>query len=269
MHISEINIYPIKSLGGITLNESKVEERGLAFDRRWMLVDERNQFLTQREFPAMAAIKIVLETDGLVASVEDSSLRVSRLPPTKEIANVKVWRSSVKAQVYGTETNEWFSQILKTKCRLVLMPETAKRRVNPLYAVRKFWDTVSFADGYPFMLIGRSSLDDLNSRLEIPLPMNRFRPNLVVDGSAPFAEDSWKLIKIGETIFHIVKPCARCVVTTVDQESGEKAGKEPLKTLAMYRTKKGKVMFGQNLIAKNAGGCLRVGDKVEVLKARD
>ncbi len=148
------------------------------------------------------------------------------------------------------------------------MPEETKRKVNPLYAVRRFQDTVSFADGYPFLLIGESSLADLNSRLETPLPMNRFRPNLVVRGGEAFAEDRWKKIRVGERTFHVVRPCARCVITTVDQARGEKAGNEPLKTLATYRNKNGKVLFGQNLIAEGAGGMVKVGDQIEILELR-
>ena len=265
MNISEINIYPIKSLGGISLDKSAVEERGLTFDRRWMLVNEQNQFLTQREFPVMSTIKISLVNKSLIADSGSSSVDIPYVPDSLETANVKIWSSSVKAKVYNGRTNTWFSEILKAGCRLVLMPEETKRKVNPFYAVRKFKDMVSFADGYPFMLIARSSLEDLNSRLKSPLPMNRFRPNFVVDESAAFAEDTWKLVKIGDTVFHVVKPCERCVITTVAQEVGEKAGKEPLKTLATYRTKNGKVLFGQNLIAEKAGGSIRIGDKVEVL----
>ncbi len=265
VNISEINIYPIKSLGGISLDKSAVEERGLAFDRRWMLVNEQNQFLTQREFPVMSTIKISLVNKSLVADSGSSSVDIPYVPDSLETANVKIWSSSVKAKVYKGRTNTWFSEILNAGCRLVLMPEETKRKVNPFYAVRKFKDIVSFADGYPFMLIARSSLDDLNSRLKSPLPMNRFRPNFVVDESAAFAEDTWKLVKIGDTVFHVVKPCERCVITTVAQEVGEKAGNEPLKTLATYRTKNGKVLFGQNLIAEKAGGSIRIGDKVEVL----
>ncbi len=265
VNISEINIYPIKSLAGISLDKSAVEERGLAFDRRWMLVNEQNQFLTQREFPVMSTIKISLVNKSLVADSGSSSVDIPYVPDSLETANVKIWSSSVKAKVYNGRTNTWFSEILKAGCKLVLMPEETKRKVNPFYAVRKFKDIVSFADGYPFMLIARSSLDDLNSRLKSPLPMNRFRPNFVVDESAAFAEDTWKLVKIGDTVFHVVKPCERCVITTVAQEVGEKAGNEPLKTLATYRTKNGKVLFGQNLIAEKAGGSIRIGDKVEVL----
>ena len=149
-----------------------------------------------------------------------------------------------------------------------MMPDESKRAVNPFYAVRKFKDTVSFADGYPFMLLGQASLDDLNSRLAEPVPMNRFRPNFVVSGAEAFEEDNWKKIRIGTTMFHVVKPSERCVMPTIDQARGEKTGVEPLRTLSAYRTKKNKVLFGQNLIAEKAGGLVRVGDEVEILERR-
>ena len=268
MILTEINVYPIKSLGGIRLDNSKVEERGLQFDRRWMLVDEKNQFLSQREFPKMAAVGVKLNADSLTVSNNSENLQIPFEAESNQTASAKIWSSRVKSKVYENEINDWFSEVLRTKCRLVLMPEESKRRVSPFYAVRKFEDTVSFADGYPFLLIGENSLNDLNSKLEMPLPMNRFRPNLVISGSEPFAEDNWKKIKIGETIFHVVKPCARCVMTTINQISGEKDGKEPLKTLAKYRTKRGKVLFGQNLIAENAGAVLKIGDKIELIDAK-
>ncbi len=161
---------------------------------------------------------------------------------------------------------------MATNCRLVRLNENTKRKVNPFYAVRKFQDVVSFADGYPILLIGEGSLDDLNSKLEKPIPMNRFRPNLVVKGSEAFAEDTWKKIRIGETIFHLVKPCARCVMTTIDQKTGISDGKEPLKTLATYRlvkkSGKSKINFGQNLIADSFGGIVKVGDKIEILEMK-
>ena len=168
--------------------------------------------------------------------------------------------------MFGDEVNGWFSDVLDVECRLVTMPETTRRRIPPEFAVNPGEDHVSFADGYPFLLIGEASLAEVNARLETPVPMNRFRPNLVVSGSEAFAEDSWKKIRIGETVFHLVKPCARCVLTTVDQATGVKDGKEPLKTLASFRTFDGKVLFGQNLIAENPGGVVRVGDEVEVLE---
>jgi uncharacterized protein YcbX len=268
MFLSEINIYPIKSLAGISLKSSNVEERGLQFDRRWMLVDEKNNFLTQRDFPKMATIRTEILENGLRVLQNKNELIIPFEPNTNETASVKVWQSRCRAKVYENEVNDWFSDVLQTNCKLVLMPSETKRKVNYFYAVHKD-DTVSFADAYPFLLIGENSLKDLNSKLENPVPMNRFRPNFVVSGADAFAEDNWKQIKIGACFFHVVKPCARCVITTIEQTSGEKQGTEPLKTLAGYRIPKRsikkKILFGQNLIAENAGDILEVGDKVEII----
>lgn len=266
MHLSEINIYPVKSLKGISLGEATVEERGLQFDRRWMLVDENDRFLTQRELPAMAMIGVGVKGPYLTATFGERELEMPVSLNGSGAANVTIWDDTVPAKIYDDATNEWFSDVLQTRVRLVQMPETTRRRVNEDYAVRES-DTVSFADGYPFLLIGEGSLEDLNSRLETPLPMNRFRSNFVVAGSKPFAEDTWKRIRIGETVFHVVKPCGRCVITTTDQETGER-GKEPLKTLATFRTQNGKVMFGQNLIAESGGGTVKVGDEIEVIETK-
>jgi len=185
---------------------------------------------------------------------------------TDEFHEVKIFNSTVRSQFYPAEVDRWFSDILEVDCRLVTMPEGAHRAVNPVYAVRRFKDEVSFADGYPFMLLGEASLDDLNTRLAETVPMNRFRPNFVVSGSDTYAEDNWCIVKIGSTVFHVVKSCERCVITTVDQVKGEKTGKEPLRTLSIYRTVKGNALFGRYLIAENPGGTVRVGDKIEVLE---
>jgi uncharacterized protein YcbX len=267
MHISEINIYPVKSLKGISLNEAIVEDRGLRHDRRWMLVDEKNKFLTQREYPVMAKIKIAVDAERLTAVVDNRSIEVPMNPGTDDFHSAKIWSASVRSEFYPDEINKWFSEALGTECRLAAMPEGAHRAVNPFYAVRRFKDTVSFADGYPFMLLGQESLDDLNSRLSSAVPMNRFRPNFVIAGSEAFSEDKWRIVLIGKTVFHVVKPCERCVITTVDQTRGEKTGNEPLRTLSIYRTFRGKVLFGQNLIAENAGGIVKVGDNVQVLES--
>lgn len=271
MFISEINIFPIKSLGGISLKKSIVENRGLQFDRRWMLIDEKNKFLTQREFPKMAAIGVNLSDNSLEVSSENKNLEIPFDADSDDTKVVKIWSSRCHAKVYEKSINDWFSDVLQTNCKLVLMPENAVRKVNYFYAVHKD-DQVSFADGYPVLLIGENSLENLNSKLETPVPMNRFRPNLVVSGADAFAEDNWKQIKIGGAMFHVVKPCGRCVMTTIDQANGEKQGVEPLKTLASYRipkrsTKK-KILFGQNLIAENVGETINVGDKIEILQSR-
>lgn len=272
MFISEINIYPIKSLGGISVKNSTVEARGLRFDRRWMLIDQKNSFLTQREFPKMATLNVKILENVLRVSNNENETVISFEPKSNETANVKIWKSRCLSRVYEKETNEWFSDVLETDCKLVLMPEDTQRRVNYFYAVHED-DTVSFADGYPFLLTGESSLGDLNSRLETPVSMNRFRPNFVLSEAAAFAEDEWRQIKIGETLFHIAKPCDRCVMTTIDQSSGEKQGVEPLKTLADFRipkrSVKRKILFGQYLITENPGGTIKVGDRVEIIKSKN
>ncbi len=271
MFLSEINIYPIKSLKGISLTEASIETRGLKYDRRWMLVDQNNNFMTQREFPRMATLAVEAAESGLKVTREIND-RISILPEPQngEMAWVRVWRNVCRARVYEDEVNGWFSEALETKCRLVLMPDETERKVNHHYKIHDN-DVVSFADGYPFMLLGEGSLADINSRLETPVPMNRFRPNFVVSGTEAFAEDHWKKFRIGSNIFYGVKLCGRCVITTVDQDKGVK-GKEPLRTLASYRTaklgSKMKVRFGQNLIAEKPGGVVRVGDEVEVIEKK-
>lgn len=266
MFLSEINIYPVKSLGGISLQSSFTTKRGLELDRRWLLVDEKNKFLTQREFPQMAKFQINIESENLNIFYNENNIKIPLSTNIEEYSNVKIWGSSVNAKNYTNEINEWFSENLQTKCRLVLMPEESKRAVEPYYAVRKFKDIVSFADAFPFLLIGEKSLTELNKKLENPVPMNRFRPNFVVSGSAGYEEDSWKKIKIGNSLFHVVKACSRCNLTTIDQKTGEKTGAEPLRTLASYRNKNGKVLFGRYLIAENDGENVKVGDKIEILE---
>jgi uncharacterized protein YcbX len=183
-----------------------------------------------------------------------------------------VWSSRIWAKVYENEINQWFADVLETNCKLVWMPKESQRKVNYFYAIHKT-DTVSFADAYPFQIVGESSLNDLNSKLEKKIPINRFRPNLVFNNSEPFAEDTWKKIKIGNTVFHSVKPCSRCVITTIEQETGYSGGKEPLKTLASFRIPKGslkkKILFGQYLIAENFGENVQIGDMVEIIELKN
>ena len=270
MILSEINIYPVKSLKGIALNEAAVEERGLRFDRRWMLTDPDGRFLTQREVPRMATVSIEVNRDHLIASAPEAEplfIPVGSRKDTVRTQTVNIWSSECSAGVYPNEVNEWFSDTLGLTCQLVEMPDMTRRSVDPKFAISGRDDVVSFADGYPFLLIGEASLADLNGRLDEPVPMNRFRPNFVVSDSGAFAEDSWKKVRIGETLFHVVKPCARCVMPTIDQATGEKTGKEPTATLNSYRKVNGNVLFGQNLIADEPGGVVRIGDRVEVVDA--
>lgn len=260
--LSQINIYPIKSLGGITLQSSKVEERGLQHDRRWMLVDEQNKFITQRMHPEMALLKVEINNDLLTIKHIHNKLSPLTIPLVtydEEEINVQIWNDNVTALKYSSNANDWFTKAIGFKCSLVYMPDSTKRIVDPVYAQNKL---VGFADGYPFLIIGEESLNDLNKRLDEPLPMNRFRTNFVFSGGKSFDEDNWKTIKIGDTVFHSVKPCGRCVITTINQNTGTK-GKEPLKTLAAFRQKDNKVMFGMNLVAEGTGN-VRVGDELEI-----
>lgn len=277
MKISEICIYPIKSLGGISLSSSILEERGLRFDRRWMLVDKEGMFFTQREFPQLATVSVSLAQNGVdVCAVGFGSINVP-FGIEGETVKVQVWDSACDAIPNSKNINDWFSDFLKFDCQLVFMPDETKREVNANFNNGN--DIVSFADGYPILLIGENSLKLLNEQLEAELPMNRFRPNLVVSGSAPFAEDIWGKIRIGESVFRTTKPCARCVITTIDQTRGVFDGKEPLASLAKFRMAKDvypnafekfglnatSVLFGQNLVPEVVGGTISVNDLVETL----
>lgn len=266
--LSDIFIYPVKSFAGIAVGASEVQARGLKYDRRWMVVDQEGQFLTQRAIPRMSLVTPCI-------SAGEITLRAPGMPSLSiplELADcrpaipVKVWRSECLARTACQDANLWLSDFLKTPCRLVYMPEETRREVNPDYRAGE--GIVSFADGYPVLLIGQSSLDDLNSRLQAPIPMNRFRPSIVVSGTEPFAEDCWKRIRVGEAVFHLVKPSARCIMTTIDQATGVSQGEEPLRTLATYRLRDQKVLFGENMIP-DVPSFIRTGNAIEILEARD
>lgn len=247
--LSEINIYPIKSLGGIRLKSAKVLEKGLEHDRRWMLMDDDHEFMTQRIYPKMALFKLSMVNDQFSITHKGNSIV---LPFTHSVIDApikaKIWDDVVDVFEVSETYSAWFSEQLQINCRLVAFPEKNPRLVDERYQVNH--EHVSLADAYPFLLIGEQSLADLNSRLKEPVPMNRFRPNFVFRGGDPFAEDRWKKFSIGKSKFAAVKPCARCVLTTVNQDTGEK-GIEPLLTLSQYRKKENKVLFGQNIIALN------------------
>jgi uncharacterized protein len=259
--IQDIFIYPIKSLGGIRVSEAVVEEKGFQHDRRWMLVDQKGMFISQRDFPQLALLAVRVEVNELVVFHKKDQEKAVKIPV--DLASgpelmVTVWDDQVLAKTVDPSLDQFFSDFLGFSVRLVVMPENSRRKVDPRYALNG--ESVSFADGMPYLIIGQESLNDLNSRLEDPVTMDRFRPNLVFTGGVPYIEDSLREIKIGELDFQIVKPCARCVMTTVDQASGIK-GKEPLKTLASYRTFNNKVYFGQNVVALQSGK-IRVGDVI-------
>jgi len=245
--LSEIWIYPIKSLGGIRLKTAKVMEKGLQHDRRWMLIDENNRFMTQRVQNEMALFKQTMDSSQLTIQFRDNVLTIPlNSPIIDEPILSNVWDDAVTVFEVRREYSDWFSLHLDFKCRLVSFPEFNSRPVDARYKIND--EHVSLADAYPFLIIGQSSLDDLNSRLERPVPMNRFRPNFVFTGGQPYEEDEWKNFTIGNNHFAGVKPCARCVLTTVNQDTAEK-GKEPLLTLSKYRRQGEKVLFGQNVLA--------------------
>lgn len=263
MNLSSLWIYPLKAVRGLALDEAVAETRGLAGDRRWMLVDEAGRFLSQRSHPRLALVTTQFTEDGLLVAADGlAALPVPR-PDAAPSLDVTVWGDTVPAIPVSDEADAWFSRYLGVPCRLVYMPEQARRPVDPAYASGDHH--VSFADGFPILLIGTASLADLNARLDTPVTMQRFRPNLVVETDQPFVEDTWRRIQLGEVVLDLVKPCARCTVTTIDPDRGEK-GKEPLRTLATYRRQGSKVLFGQNVLVHRSGR-LQVGAAVTVLDA--
>jgi uncharacterized protein YcbX len=261
--LSELYVYPIKSLGGIALQEATLSDRGFEHDRRWMLVDADNRFLSQREVAAMALLQVSLQPEGLYVQHKNKpgeGLLIPFQPTTTETIMVNIWSDRCRAQPVSQEADAWFTNELGMPCRLVFMPDSTRRRVDGRYATNK--EITSFSDAFPLMVIGQASLDELNSRLETPLPMNRFRPNIVFTGGSPYQEDLMKRFEIAGITFFGAKPCARCVITTIDQQTAKKA-KEPLKTLTTYRQRNNNIYFGQNLLFQGAG-TLRVGDAIIV-----
>jgi uncharacterized protein YcbX len=263
--INELWIYPIKSLGGIRVNEAEVSDRGFLYDRRWMLVDETGRFLSQREFPQLSLLEVSLLGNQLFVSLKNKPTIQIAIPFLDEAPSrvVQIWEDTCLAWQYPDVFNKFFSDFLQKNVELVFMPTSSQRKVDVKYA--KNGDITSFSDGYPFLLIGQASLDDLNQKLANPIPMNRFRPNIVFKGGFAFEEDTWKQFRVGEVDFICAKPCARCVVTTISQETA-KQEKEPLKTLSTYRKFGNKILFGQNLIHSGFGS-VRVGDEIFILES--
>jgi uncharacterized protein len=262
LKLTQIWIYPIKSLGGISLSSATVMEKGLEYDRRLMLVDETGTAMTQRVFPKMALFKSSVDKGLLTITHLQHSMKLDlKNPPVSSPITVTIWDDTVSALEVDGSYKQWFSDLLGYDCRLVYFPEENSRPVDPRYEVNH--EHVSLADAYPFLIIGQSTLDDLNSRLPESVPMNRFRPNFVFTGGEAFEEDTWRNISIGSTRFVGVKLCARCQLPTVNQDTGER-GQEPLKTLSTYRKRDNKVYFGQNLVALDYNP-VRVGDTITIL----
>jgi uncharacterized protein YcbX len=264
IQLSSMTYYPIKACRGFDVTESFVERMGLEHDRRMMVVTPKGKFLTQREHPKLALITPTLDNGSVTLSAPNFDSLQFEIQKSGSPMSVEIWKSEgMEAIDQGDKTAAWLSEWLGISARLVHMDERFKRRLNPEYAVSDE-DHTGFADGYPILVISEESLLDLNSRLDSPVPMNRFRPNMVVKGCEPFAEDAWKRIRIGGIEMAVVKPCPRCVVTTIDKNTLEK-NKEPLKTLNTYRKQQGGAMFGMNVIPLGEGE-IKVGMGVEVIE---
>lgn len=273
MKISALTVFPVKSLRGIAVTEAAVDALGFVGDRRFLIVDEQGQFLTQRTFPRMALIETALtERDLILRAPHGGSCAVARHEPNAPTIKVRIWKSeNLTAEDCGVEVAVWLSEVLRHPCRLVRIGPAFQRPV--MKPAARPGDNVTFADACPFMIMSDATLADLNDRLvargEEPVPMNRFRPSIVVEGCAPFAEDTWGRISVNGHILRAAGTCVRCIMTTTNQETAER-GKEPLRTLATYRRTSPDstdVIFGQNYISETKSGVLRVGDTVAVLGA--
>ena len=268
LSVSSLHVYPVKGLKGIDLASARCTERGLEHDRRWMVVDLNGEALTQRDHPKMATVWTDIDGEALSLSAPDmSTVDVPLDPRPVAPMQVRVWSSVCEAIPVSSYADAWLSEYLGRACRLVYMPETTRRISNPDFTRGE--KPVGFADGYAYLVTTEASLGDLNGKLagkgHRSLPMNRFRPNLVVSGAAPFAEDGWSEIRVGEAVLAAAKPCGRCQVTTTDQSRGEIDGPEPLETLATYRdSKEFGVRFGMNFVTVKTG-MVRVGDAIQLL----
>jgi uncharacterized protein len=259
--LSAITLYPVKSLAGISVTRWPVTKTGLQYDRKWMLVDNSGQFLSQRKLPPMALIKTTLTDNHLILSasgMEDLSLPLT--PADGDIIYSTIWDDECDAQRVSQQADQWLSSFLNQDCRMVYQPDEMIRQVDPHYGRRT--DNVAFSDGFPFLIISENSLVSLNREMQLNLPMTRFRPNLVISGCPAYAEDSWREISIGAIDFRLPKPCSRCAIPTIDPDTAQ-TGKEPLRTLNRIRKWQNNVYFGQNAL-HNQCGTLTVGDTVLV-----
>jgi hypothetical protein len=271
--VASIHIYPVKAVRAVDLAEVPVERCGLAGDRRWLVVEPDGRFITQRTEPTLALVGARYLTGGSLHLSADGQSPLTVPAPAEghgaEMVWVNVWRSKVRAAAAGDQADGWFSRFLGRPVRLVHLDDPARRQVDPEFAGPG--DRVSFADGYPLLLTALGSLDALGRWLiedgQPAVPMTRFRPSVVVAGTAPWAEDGWRRIQIGPATFRVAKPCGRCVVTTIDQQTGQR-GRQPLAMLGRRRRFGQQLVFGQNLIP-DVTGTIRIGDPVRILDPED
>jgi uncharacterized protein YcbX len=275
--VTDLYRYPVKSCRGEPLPDIPVEPWGLAGDRRWMVVDHGGEVVTARDFPHLLLVTPYLEDGAIRLTAPGLPDLTVPVPDGRDLTLVRVWDNKLLASVASPAADRWFSAVVGYMMRLVYLDDPTRRPVNPDYGRED--DRVSFADGYPLLLTGEGSLRELNGliaagvrRSEGPLPMRRFRPSVVVAGSAAWEEDAWRRVRIGDVVFRAVKGCDRCVITTIDPDTAAK-GKEPIATLARYRRWDGKVWFGTNLIPDlppdGPRPSIRVGDPVEILEQAD
>ena len=263
MRLSSLHLYPIKSSAPLGVETAVVEPRGLRDDRRWMVVDEGNRFLTGRQLPRLTLVRALPNARGLLLEAPGMPQLQVPFPAATATVQVVVWKSVVDARPADAAADAWLGEFLRQPVRLVHMDAGVTRLMTDAHS--REGDVVSFADAFPLLLVTRAALDGLKARLARPVSMLQFRPNLVVDGAAAHAEDGWKRIRIGAVEFEVAKPCMRCIFTTVDPARGEGDPEgEPLRTLVGYRRTADGVSFGQNLIPRSPG-TLRIGDAVEVL----
>ncbi|MGY6276487.1 MOSC domain-containing protein [Methylomonas sp. MgM2] len=261
--LSQIYLYPIKSVSGIQVQRWPVNKNGLVYDRKWMLIDKEHRFLSQRRLPKMALIKTRIEQDQLIVAAPGMpDLNLDIKPVGNADIEVEIWRDHCLAKTISEQADIWFSTFLQTECKLVFHPDETQRQVDQRYA--KPSDQTAFSDGFPFLIVSQSSLAALNQALPHPVGIDRFRPNLVVDDCEAYAEDSWRRILIKNIEFRLPKPCSRCAIPGIDPETAISA-KEPLATLNRLRRWENQIYFGQNALHGH-GGELAVGDAVEILE---
>ncbi|TCC90103.1 MOSC domain-containing protein [Pedobacter frigiditerrae] len=267
LHLSQLFIYPIKSLGGIALQQGYISNRGLEHDREWMLIDQEDTFISQRKYHQLALLQTSITATTVTVQHKhkpNQNISFSIAEHLDSPIAVNIWDDHCTGLEVSTKVSKWFSAYLQMDAKLVKMPQTENRKVDPRYAHHA--ETVGFADAYPSLIIGQSSLDLLNTKLAHQIGMDRFRPNLVFTGGEAHLEDDITEFSIGEVQFYSAKPCSRCIMITVDQQTGEKS-QEPLKTLSTYRNFGQKILFGHNIMHTNLG-LLRIGDELKITKTR-
>lgn len=267
--ISELYIYPVKSLAGIKLTESSLSPFGLQYDRRWMIVDSQGQFLSQREVAKMATINTAMSSDQLKLTHGDSTINVPQITQNSIEIKVTVWKDTFFASHVSHEVDQWLSRILEMDCQLVFMRDNVQRQIDEGFAPKG--QNVSFADAYPILVISQASLDDLNHRLDSPVNINRFRANVIVSGTHAFAEDDWQNLSINDIDYQAVKTCSRCIMPSINQSTGKQDNVKMLAVLNRYRKVDKKIKFGQNLIFKNVKNLndqiISCGDEIKLKKA--